>query len=78
MELSEDEQKDYDTAKKKIAEQIMPAVFITLDEFHKYQLHLGESLSLFVYELKQPLDQAMPGMDAAAREQLLFHQFWAA
>ena len=74
MELSEDEQKDYDTAKKKIVEQIMLAVFITLDEFHKRRLHPGESL-LFVYELKRLLDQAMPGMDAAAREQLLLHQF---
>ena len=52
----------------------MPAVFITLDEFHKRQLHPGE-LSSFVYELKNLFDQAMPGKDAAAREQLLLHQF---
>ena len=75
MELSEDEQKDFDDAKKKIAERIVPEVFVTLDEFHKRRLLPGESLSLFVYELKKLLDQAMPGMDATAREQLLLHQF---
>ena len=52
MELSEDEQKDFDDAKKKIAERIVPEVFVTLDEFHKRRLLPGESLSLFVYELK--------------------------
>ena len=75
MELSEDEQKDYETTKKKIAERIVPEDFITLDEFHKRRLHPGESLSLFVYDLKKLLDQAMPGMDATARQQLLLHQF---
>lgn len=75
MELSEDEQKDYDVARKKIEERIMPEDFVTLDEFHKRRLHPGESLSLFVYHLKKLLDQAMPGMDATARQQLLLHQF---
>ena len=48
MELSEDEQKDFDDAKKKIAERIVPEVFVTLDEFHKCRLLPGESLSLFM------------------------------
>ena len=75
MELSEGDQANYATVKEKMAKQIMPSEFITLDEFHKHKLQPGESLSLFVYELKKLLDQAMPGMDAAAREQLLLHQF---
>ena len=74
MELTEDKQKDYDLTRKKIEERIMPADFVTLDEFHKRRLHPGES-SLFVYHLKKLLDQAMPGMDATARKQLLLHQF---
>ena len=44
MELSEDEQKDFDDAKKKIVERIVPEVFVTLDEFHKCRLLPGESL----------------------------------
>ena len=74
-ELSEDDQKSYATAKKKMAKRIMPTVFATLDEFHKHKSYPGESLSLFVYELKRLLDHSMPGMDAAAHEQLLLHQF---
>lgn len=75
MELSKDDQKNYGTAKEKMAKQIMPSEFISLDEFHKRKLQLGESLSLFVYQLKRLLDHSMPCMDAAAREQLLLHQF---
>ena len=64
---------DCDT-ENKITEQIMSAVFITFNEFHKCRLHTSESLSI-VYELKKLLDEAMRGMDAMAREQLLLHQF---
>ena len=42
MELSEDEQKDFDDAKKKIVERIVPEVFVPLDEFHKRRLLPGE------------------------------------
>ena len=53
----------------------MPIVFIPLDEFHKRKLQPGESLSLFVHELKRLLLQAMPDIDTNARDQLLLHQF---
>ena len=75
MELSKDDQKNYSTVKEKMAKQIMPFEFINLDDFHKRKLQPGESLSLFVYQLKRLLDHSMPCMDAAAREQLLLHQF---
>ena len=37
----------------------------------------GEVLPVFVHDIKQLLDQAMPGLDAKAKEQLLLHQFMA-
>ena len=74
MELSKDQQKNFDAVKNEIAERIIPEVFATLDEFHKHRLLPGES-SLFVYELNKLLDQAIPSIDATACEQLLFNQF---
>ena len=38
---------------------------------------LGEALAVFVHDLKKLLKQAMPGLDAPGREQLLLHQFLA-
>ena len=75
LELTQDEQKSYETTKKKIIDAIMPMSFISLDDFHKRILRPGESLSLYVHELKQLLTQAMPDIAVAAKEQLLFHQF---
>ena len=37
----------------------------------------GEALPVFVHDIKQLLDQAMPGLDAKAKEQLLLHQLMA-
>ena len=48
-----------------------------LDEFHSRKLRPEEPLSLFVHELKQLLEQAMPGIDPATSKQLLLHQFIA-
>ena len=50
-----------------------------LEQFHQKRLVPGEALSLFLHELKQLLDQAMPKLEARARarEQLLLHQFLA-
>ena len=75
LELTEDEQKNYETTKKKIIDAIMPMSFISLDTFHKRTLHPEESLSLYIHELKQLLTQAMPDIASAAKEQLLLHQF---
>ena len=75
LELSSDEQKDYATTKKKIIDAIKPMSFISLDNFHKPVLRPGEPLSLYVHELKQLLNQAMPDISAETTEQLLLHQF---
>ena len=75
MELSEDEQGDYGAAKQKMIERMVPASFVSMDGFLKRRLRSGEALSLYLYELKRLLDQAMPGLDATARSPLLLHQF---
>ena len=77
LELNEDTQKDYKEAKKKIIEKMAPQAFVSLDDFHKRRLHPGEPISVYVHELKKLLDQAMPGLDTGARDQLLLHQFLA-
>ena len=68
-------QGNYGQTKKKIVEKMAPQSFISLDDFHKRRLHTGEPISVYVHELKKLLSQAMPELDATARDQLLMHQF---
>ena len=77
LELTDAEQGDYETAKRKLIAKLKPAEFVSLDEFHSRKLRPEEPLSLFVHELKQLLEQAMPGIDPATSKQLLLHQFIA-
>ena len=48
---------------------------MSLEEFHARKLLPGESLSVFVHQLKRLLHQAMPTVDAGTQMQLLLHQF---
>ena len=73
IELTDDEQKDYAVTKKKIIDAIMPMRFVSLTDFHKRMLMPGESLSMYVHQLKQLLGQAMPDISADVKEQLLLH-----
>ncbi|KAL5496307.1 hypothetical protein EMCRGX_G012563 [Ephydatia muelleri] len=75
MELSEDEQGDYGAAKQKMIKRMVLASFVSMDGFLKRRLRLEEALSLYLFELKWLLDQAMPGLDATAHSPLLLHQF---
>ena len=75
LELTAEEQKDYSATKRKIIDAIKPMSFISLDDFHKRVLRPQEPLSLYVHELKQLLNQAMPEITAPTAEQLLLHQF---
>ena len=77
LELTEEEQKDYNVTKKKIIEAIMPMRFVSLQDFHQRALLPGESLAMYVHQLKQLLSQAMPDLAPAAKDQLLVHQFLA-
>eukprot|EP00731_Ephydatia_muelleri_P021178 Em0013g905a len=77
LDFSDDERKNYGIVKEKLTAAMVSTSFTTLEQFHQRKLVPGEALSLFLHELKQLLDQAMPKLEARAREQLLLHQFVA-
>ena len=52
LELSEEEQAEYKTAKKLLCKRLMPMEFISLDDFHKRKYRQGESLSVFFTSLR--------------------------
>lgn len=75
LELSEEDQSSYSKAREKIKQKMLPMEFLALNNFHRRKLRPGEALSVFVHDMKSLLDQAMPQLDAPARDQLLLHQF---
>ena len=75
LDLAPEDQRHYDTAKEKILGRMSPVKFVSLEEFHARKLLPGESLSVFVHQLKRLLNQAMPTVDAGTKGQLLLHQF---
>lgn len=75
FELTTEEQQSYSSAKQKIIQQMAPANFVSLSDFHKRTLRPGESLSVFSHELKRLLEQALPSADADTSKELLLHQF---
>ena len=77
LELAPEDQRDYMTAKRKITAHMSPVRFVSLEDFHARRLLPGESLSVFVHQLKRILIQAMPTVDVGTQEQLLLHQFVA-
>lgn len=77
LELDEDVQKEYVKVKEKMVENLMPTEFVTLDHFHQRKLVPGESLSVFIHDLKKMLEHAMPKIDGETRNGLLLHQLMA-
>ena len=77
LELSDAEQKDYKAAKKQMIAKMSPMGFASLEDFHKRKIQPGESISIYVHDLKRLLDQAMPELEQNARSQLVLHQFMA-
>ena len=75
LELTEAEKANYQDSKGKLIAQMAPVKFVSLEDFHARRLRPGESLSVFLHELKRLLDQAMPEAEAATRTQLVLHQF---
>ena len=75
LELTEEQRKDYEIAKKEIQNTIMPMGFVSLEEFHRRRLRPGEAISVYAHDLKKLLDMAIPGMNKEARDPLLLHQF---
>ena len=75
LELDDDDKADYSKAKKAIKSKLLPPAFSALDRFNRRSMLPGETLNLYVHELKRLLQQAMPDLQADAKEQLLLHQF---
>ena len=55
----------------------MPTGFVTLDQFHQRKLMPGESLSVFIHDMKIMLEHAMPKINGETRNRLLLHQLMA-
>ena len=70
LELSDEEQGTYDTAKENLMTKMTPAGFISLNEFHQWKAQ-----PVYLHELKRLLDRAMTKLEKKARDQLLLHQF---
>ena len=60
LELSAEQQASYDAAKAKITKAMVPAQFVSLDDFRARKLRPNKALSVFLHELRQMLKQAMP------------------
>ena len=73
MKLSEADKESYQRAKAEMITRMVPVRFVSLGDLHGRRLHPGEPLSVFLHVLKRLLDQAMPGANAATRNQLLIH-----
>ena len=77
LDLTEEQQTDYSATVGELKKKLAPSGFSSLEAFHTRKLQPGEALSLFVQDLKQKLQHAMPDIGNAARNQLLLHQFLA-
>ena len=77
LDLTEEQQSDYSVTVDKLKSKLAPIGFSSLEAFHTRKLQPGEALSLFLQDLKQKFQLAMPDVTGAAREQLLLHQFVA-
>ena len=66
LELREEQQGDYEIAKKEICRAMMPMEFFSLDRFHQWKLWRGKAILVFVHDFKKLLEQAMPGLEKSA------------
>ena len=77
LEMTAETQADYTAARDMLITKMNPEAFISLDEFHQRKLHPGESVTLYVHELKKLLERAMPKLAGDVCNQLVLHQFLA-
>ena len=52
LEVTEEEQAVYETMKQKIITKMAPIAFSSLQEFHNRKMLQGETVSLYLFELK--------------------------
>ena len=67
LEATEEEQGTYGTIKEKIITKMVPMAFLSLQEFHNRKMLLGETIPLYMFELKRLLGQAMARLAKEAR-----------
>ena len=75
--MDEEERKEYEKVKEKMVEILMPTGFVTLDQFYQRKLMPGESLFVFIHDIKKMLEHAMPKIDGETWNKLLLHQLMA-
>eukprot|EP00731_Ephydatia_muelleri_P013328 Em0007g638a len=76
LEISTEAKETYAKTKKELLTALSSTSFNILEKFQR-KMFPGEALPVFLHDIKQLLEQAMPGLDAEAKEQLLLHQFVA-
>ena len=77
IELTTEQQDDYDQVKTTLEKAMMPMNFMSLDNFHRRRLRPGEAITLYAHDLRKLLTHAIPGVAQASREPLLLRQFLA-
>lgn len=71
--LSTEAKKTYAKTKKELLTAMKSMSFTTPENFWQRKMVPGEVLPVFLHDLKQLLEQAMPGLESNAMEQLLLH-----
>ena len=69
------EKKDFDAAKARLIKKLSLLEFVTMEQFQKHAIFPGESVRMYLSELKWLLQQAMPELPEDVSWQLLIHQF---
>jgi len=57
IELTTEEKDSYTTSKAKIIARMVPVQFVSLDDFRARKLNHGESLPVFLHELKNAVQE---------------------
>ena len=63
LELTSEQQENYDEMKKLMEKAIMPMNFVSLDKFQCRRLRPGEAISLYVHKLRKLLTHALQDLE---------------
>ena len=75
LKFSMEQKADYAIPKEQLIAKMVPTEFVSLKEFCSRKLRPGEAITLYLYDLKRLLHQAMPEMEADVSNPLFLHQF---
>ena len=76
LELTSEQQDDYVKAKKAMEKAMLPMNFILLDDFHCRKFYPGESISIYVHNLRKFLSHALPERCVTQRNHYSYTNFW--